>query len=137
MNQRRSHRKTRFAVAVALGIAVSMAGMVVFGQLGMATAADLGEKIVKSLCVQCHRIEGKPAPRRTRKALDLAARNEYGDAGWELAAFEMGELQIPRFIFKKGGLCPIGESGGAVGILHHVPVSGPDTALSKGGDHVI
>lgn len=32
-----------------------------------------------------------------------AALTEYGDAGWELAAFEMGELQAPRLIFKKGG----------------------------------
>jgi len=31
-----------------------------------------------------------------------AALNEYGQAGWELAAFEMGELQTPRLIFKKG-----------------------------------
>jgi hypothetical protein len=33
-----------------------------------------------------------------------AALNEYGHAGWELAAFEMGELQAPRLIFKKGAL---------------------------------
>lgn len=101
MNQSRSHRKTRLAVT--LGIAVPMAGVLVFAQLGMATAADPGEKIVKSLCVQCHRIEGNPAPRRTKKAPDLAARNEYGHAGWELAVFEMGELHTPRFIFKKRG----------------------------------
>jgi hypothetical protein len=31
-----------------------------------------------------------------------AALTEYGNAGWELAAFEMGELQAPRLIFKKG-----------------------------------
>jgi hypothetical protein len=30
-----------------------------------------------------------------------SALNEYGQAGWELAAFEMGELQTPRLIFKK------------------------------------
>lgn len=33
-----------------------------------------------------------------------AALTEYGHAGWELAAFEMGELQTPRLIFKKGGV---------------------------------
>jgi hypothetical protein len=107
--------------------------MLVFAQLGMATPADPGEKIVKALCVQCNRMEGKPAPRRTKKAQDLAALNEYDHAGWELAAFEMGELQTPRFIFKKGALCSIGESGREARIPHHVPVSWPDTALSKGG----
>ena len=69
-----------------------MAGMMIFAQLGMATPADPGEKIVKALCVECNRIEGKPAPRRTKKAQDLAALNECGHAGWGLAAFEMGEL---------------------------------------------
>jgi hypothetical protein len=29
------------------------------------------------------------------------ALDEYGHAGWELVAFEMGELQAPRLIFKK------------------------------------
>ena len=28
--------------------------------------------------------------------------NEYGQPGWELAAFGMGDLQTPRLIFKKG-----------------------------------
>ncbi len=71
---------------IVLGIAVSNAGMLVFAQLGMATPADTGEKIVKALCVQCDRIEGKPTPRRTKKAEDFAALNECGHAGWELAA---------------------------------------------------
>ncbi|WP_455243352.1 hypothetical protein [Petrachloros mirabilis] len=31
-----------------------------------------------------------------------SALNEYGGAGWELAAFEMGELQAPKLVFKKG-----------------------------------
>ena len=99
-----------------------MAGKLVFAKLGMATPADPGEKIVKALCVQCNRIEGKSTPRRTKKAQDFAALNEYGHAGWGLAAFEIGELQTSKFIFKKGALCLIGESGREAGILHHVPV---------------
>ena len=87
--------------------------------------------------MQCNQTEGKPVPRRTKKAQDLAALNEYGYAGWELAAFDMGELQTQRFIFKKGALCSIGESGREADTPHHVPVSGPDMALSKGGCHVI
>ncbi len=31
-----------------------------------------------------------------------AALDEYGHSGWELVAFEMGELQAPRLVFKKG-----------------------------------
>lgn len=51
----------------------------------MTSAADPGEKIVKATCVQCHRIEGKPAPRKTKKAPDLIwAGNKY-QRGWLLA----------------------------------------------------
>lgn len=41
-------------------------------------------------------IEVPPDTRSIQKALD-----EYGHTGWELVAFEMGELQAPRMIFKK------------------------------------
>lgn len=41
-------------------------------------------------------IEVPPDTRSIQAALD-----EYGHTGWELAAFEMGELQAPRLIFKK------------------------------------
>jgi mono/diheme cytochrome c family protein len=90
MKQIRSHRNTRFAVVLA--IAVSMAGTLVFGQFGMATAADPGEKIVKSLCVQCHRIEGKPAPRRTKQAPDLIWAGSKYQHDWLFAW-----LQNPEF----------------------------------------
>jgi len=76
MNQSRSHRKIRFTVV--LGIAVSVVNLLVIAKFAMATAADPGEKIVKTTCVQCHRIEGKPAPRRTKQAPDLIwAGNKY------------------------------------------------------------
>jgi hypothetical protein len=42
-------------------------------------------------------IEVLPDTRSIQAALD-----EYGHAGWELVAFERGELQAPRRIFKKG-----------------------------------
>ena len=42
-------------------------------------------------------LEVPPDTRSIQAALD-----EYGHAGWELVAFEMGELQAPRMIFKKG-----------------------------------
>lgn len=77
---------------VLFGFAVSMAGVAALSAPWPATAADLGEKTVKSLCVSCHRIEGKPAPRRTKKAPDLIwAGNKYRHdwlVGW---------LQNPEF----------------------------------------
>jgi hypothetical protein len=41
-------------------------------------------------------LEVPPDTRSSHAALD-----EYGHAGGELVAFEMGELQAPRLIFKK------------------------------------
>jgi mono/diheme cytochrome c family protein len=63
---------------VFLRVVVSVVGVAAVCGSGIATAADSGEKTVKSLCVQCHCIEGKPAPRRTKKAPDLIwAGNKY------------------------------------------------------------
>ena len=42
-----------------------------FPLLGEAKASETGEKFVKSQCVGCHRIEGKPMPRSLKKAPDL------------------------------------------------------------------
>jgi cytochrome c5 len=59
-------------------LTVSIAGVAAVCASGIATAEDSGEKSVKSLCVPCHRIEGKPAPRKTKKAPDLIwAGNKY------------------------------------------------------------
>jgi len=78
--------------AVVPGLALSMAGVLVLSQVELAAAADPGEKIAKSLCVQCHRIEGKPMPRRTKKAPDLIwAGNKY-QRDWLIAW-----LQNPEF----------------------------------------
>ncbi|NGZ96681.1 MAG: hypothetical protein CV089_11260 [Nitrospira sp. WS110] len=73
-------------------LAVSVVGVAAVCASGIATAEDSGEKIVKSLCVQCHRIEGKPAPRKTKKAPDLIwAGNKYRQ-DWLLSW-----LQKPEF----------------------------------------
>lgn len=32
-----------------------------------------------------------------------ATLNEYGSAGWDLAAVAIGDIQVPRLIFKKSG----------------------------------
>jgi cytochrome c5 len=61
-----------------LRVVVSVVGVAAVCASGMAVAAESGENTVKSLCVQCHRIEGKPAPRKTKKAPDLIwAGNKY------------------------------------------------------------
>ncbi len=44
-------------------------------------------------------IEVPPDTHSIQSALD-----EFGHGGWELVAFEMGELQAPRMIFKKGNV---------------------------------
>ena len=43
----------------------------VFSLVGVAKASEAGEKFVKSQCVGCHRIEGLPRPRSSKKAPDL------------------------------------------------------------------
>jgi mono/diheme cytochrome c family protein len=50
---------------------------------GAAQPPGEGEKIVKSGCVGCHRIEGAPMPRSTKHAPDLIwAGNKYQRAWW-------------------------------------------------------
>lgn len=69
-------RAKRYAAVCA--VTVSLCGVPVFGFSEKATAAVAGEKLVKTTCVQCHRIEGKPAPRKTKQAPDLIwAGNKY------------------------------------------------------------
>lgn len=73
-------------------VAVSIVGVAAVCVSGIAIAADSGEKTVKSLCVQCHRIEGKPTPRKTKSAPDLIwAGNKYQQE-WLVAW-----LQKPEF----------------------------------------
>jgi len=62
------------AVIIIVGSVIGLTDGDVLG----GSAVSSGDKIMKSLCVQCHRIEGKPAPRRTKKAPDLIwAGNKY------------------------------------------------------------
>ncbi len=52
--------------------------MTVTGLNGVVKAENLGEHTVKTICIQCHRIEGKPMPRETKQAPDLIwAGNKY------------------------------------------------------------
>jgi cytochrome c5 len=74
-------------------LAVSTAGVMALGASEIATAADSGEKTVKSLCVQCHRIEGKPAPSKTKNAADLIwAGNKYRQ-DWLAAWLQKSEFK--------------------------------------------
>jgi cytochrome c5 len=76
MNYDRSRWSGRDAFVLALALLTG--SVLVLDQPGTAAPADSGEKIVKSLCVHCHRIEGKRAPRRMKKAPDLIwAGNKY------------------------------------------------------------
>jgi len=42
-----------------------------FGMGSSVNAENLGEHTVKTICTQCHRIEGSPMPRETKQAPDL------------------------------------------------------------------
>jgi cytochrome c5 len=70
---RPSRRRVAATIATVLAAACFGAGATT------PTKADpSGASIVNSTCVQSHRIEGKPAPRRTKKAPDLIwAGNKY------------------------------------------------------------
>ncbi len=62
----------RWLQAVAFGVSgLVIAVTVGHGAPAGPKAADPGEKIARTTCVQCHRLEGSPAPRRTKKAPDL------------------------------------------------------------------
>lgn len=65
MNQHRACVKER--VAWRSGSCSLMTAALVVAQSGIAAVGDSGEKIVKSICIQCHRIEGKYAPRKAKK----------------------------------------------------------------------
>jgi mono/diheme cytochrome c family protein len=59
-----------------------------------AGAESPGEKIVKTTCAQCHRLEGKPMPRRTKKAPDLIwAGNKY-QPEWLIGWLQKPELKL-------------------------------------------
>jgi mono/diheme cytochrome c family protein len=76
------------AVTIIVGCVIGLTDGDVLG----GNAVSSGEKIVRTACVQCHRIEGKPAPRRTKQAPDLIwAGNKY-QRDWLVAW-----LQNPEF----------------------------------------
>ncbi len=71
-----------------LTVALLMAGGALLYATEVATAADTGEKIVKSVCVPCHRIEGKSARANRRRAKRRMRRTScglatsIGKSGW-------------------------------------------------------
>lgn len=77
---------------VLVGIAASLGAVLMLGSSAGAGGKESGEKTVRGTCTACHRIEGKPAPRRTKKAPDLIwAGNKY-QPQWLV-----GWLQNPEF----------------------------------------
>ena len=79
-----------------------------------------GEQIVKSRCVQCHRIEGQPIGRRFKKAPDLIWAGSKYQRKWLV-----GWLKKPKF-----KLYPMGYD-------FHEDRKGPHTKLSASdADHV-
>jgi mono/diheme cytochrome c family protein len=74
------------------GVLALVVGTLGWGAPAPSKHVASGEQIVKTTCVQCHRIDEAPAPRRTKKAPDLIwAGNKYQRDWLE------GWLQNPDF----------------------------------------
>lgn len=82
LRERLSGVARRASLWAIVGVGVGLVGVTaVWSAPGGPKPMPAGEKIVKTTCVQCHRLEGKPAPRRTKKAPDLIwAGNKYQTA---------------------------------------------------------
>lgn len=52
------------------------------GRSGLAATPEPGEKLVGSLCLSCHRLEGKPLPRSKKKAPDLIGAGSKYQSDW-------------------------------------------------------
>lgn len=76
------------AVTIIVGCVIGLTGGDALG----GTVVGSGEKIVKTTCVQCHRIEGKPAARRTKQAPDLIWAGSKYRSEWLISW-----LQNPEF----------------------------------------
>lgn len=66
------------AVTMIIGCVTGLIGRDAFGR----TVVGLRDKIVKTTCMQCHRIEGKPAARRTKNAPDLICAGSKYRSEW-------------------------------------------------------
>lgn len=81
---------------VAMYFAVSMAGVAVVCATEMAAAADPGEMTMKSMCVPCHRIEGKPAPRKAKNArISSGPATNINRIGWSRGSRIQSSDTIP------------------------------------------
>lgn len=82
VSQGRSISVRRVSLWALVGLAICFGGVSAgWGASAASQSTNKGETIVKTTCVQCHRIEGQPAPRRTKKAPDLIwAGNKYRTA---------------------------------------------------------
>ena len=57
--------------AIGIGALAMVSGVVLAVSSGLTQAENSGEKIVKTTCAGCHRLEGPPESRFEKKAPDL------------------------------------------------------------------
>ena len=83
----------RYGVGVLSAVAIAVVLMLLGPRTGSG-AESPGEKIVKSQCAQCHRLEGQATGRRFKKAPDLIGAGDKYQRAWLLAW-----LKNPKFKF--------------------------------------
>lgn len=81
----------RFLLGV--GLSACWLGIAMTVDHPAAKSEESGEKIVKSTCTSCHRIEGAPAPRRTKKAPDLIWAGSKYQKAWLESWLEKPEFK--------------------------------------------
>ncbi|MFO0733179.1 MAG: c-type cytochrome [Nitrospiraceae bacterium] len=74
-------RRTVRAIIVLLLLVIFWAGDSL-GRHGLAATPEPGEKLVQSLCLSCHRLEGKPLPRSKKQAPDLIGAGSKYQSDW-------------------------------------------------------
>ncbi len=80
--------------AIWMGALAAVVAVVLAVSSGLTRAESPGEKIVKTTCAGCHRLEGQATGRRFKKAPDLIGAGDKYPRGWLLAW-----IKNPKFKF--------------------------------------
>jgi mono/diheme cytochrome c family protein len=105
----------RYGAGLLSAVAIAVVFMLLEPRTG-AGAESPGEKIVKTTCVGCHRLEGQATGRRFKKAPDLIGAGDKYQRAWLLAW-----LKNPKFKFY-----PMGYDFQEDRKQRHLALSSPD-----------
>jgi mono/diheme cytochrome c family protein len=102
--------------AIWIGALAAVVAVVLAVSSGLTRAESPGEKIVKTTCAGCHRLEGQATGRRFKKAPDLIGAGDKYQRSWLLAW-----LKNPKFKFY-----PMGYDFQEDRKQRHLALSSPD-----------